>query len=358
MKLLIAHEIFPPDFSGGGEKLLLEIIKLLKKQHQIIVITSGNQEIKEFNGIKTIRIPIHRMLFNIFGIPLLLVYGKRFDVLIGNTYHSAIPTAIASFLLKKPSICIVHGAYGKKWLEMKGIFSLFAILLEKIIFKLPFSYFLFFSDFARKSALKLGVNKAHTIVISPGIEINKFKKRKKKKFVLFVGRLERQKGIDIVMEVAKRLPHVKFILVGKRNPYEKLEKFPPNVEWKGFVSERTLIKLYEEALIFFLPSRAETLGYSILEAMAAGCAIVSTVPLSYFGYKIRENDKIETITKVIERMIIEKENTERLGALNRKIAKNYQWDSFILNFNKLLRLLVNKSNEKNRHTSSTLPSNL
>jgi glycosyltransferase involved in cell wall biosynthesis len=340
MKLLIAHEIFPPEFSGGGEKLLLEIIKRLKRQHQIIVITSGNPEIREFNGIRTVRVPIHRMLFNIFGIPLLLVYGKGFDVLIGNTYHSAIPTAIASFLLKKPSICIVHGAYGKKWLEMKGILSLFAILLEKIIFRLPFSYFLFFSDFAQKSALMLGVNKARTVVISPGIEINKFKKRKKKKFVLFVGRLEKQKGIDTVMEVAKKLPCIKFILVGKRNPHEKFEKFPLNVEWKGFVSERTLIKLYEEALIFFLPSRAETLGYSILEAMTAGCAIVSTVPLPYFGYKIKENDKIEKIAKVIERMVIEKEKTERLGAVNRKITQKYRWDSFIHNFNKLLHSLV------------------
>jgi glycosyltransferase involved in cell wall biosynthesis len=340
MKLLIAHEIFPPEFSGGGEKLLLEIIKRLKRQHRIIVITSGNPEIKEFNGIKTVRVSTHRMLFNIFGIPLLLAYGKKADVLIGNTYHSAIPTAIASFLLRKPSICIVHGAYGKKWLEMKGILSIFAILLEKIIFRLPFSYFLFFSDFAQKSALKLGVNRARTVVISPGVEINKFKKIKKKKFVLFVGRLERQKGIDKVIEVAKRLPYVKFILVGKRNPHEKFEKFPLNVEWKGFVPERTLIKLYEEALIFFLPSRAETLGYSILEAMAAGCAIVSTVPLPYFGYKIKENDKIEKIARVIERMVIEKEKTERLGSVNRKMTQKYRWDSFIHNFNKLLYSLV------------------
>jgi glycosyltransferase involved in cell wall biosynthesis len=340
MKLLIAHEIFPPEFSGGGEKLLLEIIKRLKRQHRIIVITSGNPEIKEFKGIKTVRVSTHRMLFNIFGIPLLLAYGKKADVLIGNTYHSAIPTAIASFLLRKPSICIVHGAYGKKWVEMKGILSIFAMLLEKIIFRLPFSYFLFFSDFARKSALKLGVNIARTVVISPGVEINKFKKIKKKKFVLFVGRLERQKGIDKVIEVAKRLPHVKFVLVGKRNQHEKLDKFPLNVEWMGFVPEKTLIKLYEEALVFFLPSRAETLGYSILEAMAASCAIVSTVPLPYFGYRLKENDKIETIVKVIRKMIIENKKTERLGRLNRKIIRNYRWSSFIYNFNKLLSSLI------------------
>jgi len=336
MKLVVAHEIFPPEFSGGGEKLLLEIIKRLRNKHKIVVITSGNPKIKEFEKIKTVRIPVHRMLFNIFGIPFLLAYGKRSDILIGNTYHSAIPTAIASFLLRKPSICIVHGAYGKKWIEINKILSLFAIFLEKTIFRLPFSYFLFFSDFARSSALKLGVDRHRTIVIPPGIERNKFKKRKKKNFVLFVGRLERQKGIDMVVEVAKRLPDVEFVLVGKKGLHGKLEKFPPNVKWKGFVSEKTLTKLYEEALVFFLPSRAETLGYSILEAMAAGCAVVSTVPLKYYGYKIKESDKIETIVNVIREMIIRKEDTERLGRLNRRIVQEYKWGSFIRSIERLL----------------------
>jgi len=335
MKLVVAHEIFPPEFSGGGEKLLLEIIKRLRDKHQIIVITSGDPKIKEFDKIKTVRIPVHRMLFNIFGIPFLLVYGKRSDILIGNTYHAAVPIAVASFLLRKPSICIVHGAYGKKWIEINSMLSPFAIFLEKIIFKLPFFYFLFFSDFARNSALKLGADRLRTIVIPPGIEINKFKIRKKKRFVLFVGRLERQKGIDIVIEVAKRLPDIEFVLVGKKGSYGELEKFPPNVKWKGFVSEKKLTKLYEEALVFFLPSRAETLGYSILEAMAAGCAVVSTVPLKYYGYKIEESDKIETIANIIKEMIIKKEETERLGRLNRIIIQKYKWSSFIRSIERL-----------------------
>jgi len=343
MKLLLVHEIFPPEFSGGGERILFEMVKRLRKRHQVIVITSGDPNIKNFKQIRTVRVPIHRMLFNIFSLPKILSYGKRCDVLIGNTYHSAIPTAVASLLLKKKSICIVHGAYGKKWFRMKRAISILAILLEKIIFKLPYSYFLFFSDFARTSAMKLGLDRNRALVITPGVDISKFKKRKKKDFVLFVGRLERQKGIDMIMECAERLPEIKFVLVGKRNPHERIKRFPPNVEWRGFVSERLLIKLYEEALIFFLPSIAETLGYSILEAMAAGCVVVSTVPLPYFGYKIKEEDNANKIARVIRRMVKEKEKTMKLGERNRKIAKNYRWETFIYEFSKLLDILVTKS---------------
>lgn len=337
MRLLIAHEIFPPEFSGGGERILLEIIERLKRYHKVTVITSGNPEIKEFRKIKTVRISTHRILFNIFSIPILLAYDKRHHILIGNTYHAAIPTALASFLLKKPSVCIAHGAYGKKWLKMRGILSPIAIFLEKIIFKLPFSYFLFFSDFARESAAKLGADTKRMIVILPGINVNRFKKRKKKSFVLFVGRLERQKGIDTVIETAKRLPHIKFILVGKKTQYGKLKMFPSNVEWKGFMTDKMLIKLYEEALVFFLPSVAETLGYSILEAMAAGCAVVSTVQLPYFGYRIKEEDDVEKIAKIIDRMMREKSETVKMGLRNRDIVKKcYRWEKFIRTFNTLL----------------------
>ena len=339
MKLLIIHEIFYPEFSGGAEKILLEIASRLRKEHKIVLITSGNPSIKYFNKIRTVRVPVHRMLLNIFALPYILAYGKKFDVLIGNTYHSALPVAIASLLLKKPAICIVHGAYGKKWLEMKGFMGLAAILFEKIIFKLPFSRFVFFSNFALHSAMKLGVNRKKCITIPPGIDIKKFKRRKKERFVLFVGRLEKQKGIDMVIKVAKILPSVKFIIVGKMR--EKINEFPKNVQWRGFISEKELTRLYESALIFFLPSRAETLGYSILEAMAARCAIVSSVPLTFYGYKIQNKDKVEDIARKIKEMI-ESKKTRKLGEKNRRIVKNCTWRNFIATFNKLINSLTKK----------------
>lgn len=338
MKIIVAHEIFPPEFSGGAEKLLLEILLRLKNSHKVVVITTGNPSVTSFRGIKTVRIPIHRMLFNFLSLPYLLTYAKQADIVIGNTYHSSIPIAFTSLLQKKPSICIVHGAYGKKWLKIKGVLGVIAILLEKIIFKLPFNKFLFFSEFAKNEALKLGVDKRKSVVLYPGINKKRFKRRKKKKFVLFVGRLEKQKGIDILIKVAKKIPHIKFIVVGKGR--EKIGNFPKNIRYKGFIAEKELTKLYESALLFFLPSRAETLGYSILEAMAAGCAVVSTVALPYYGYRILEGDTVEKIAKKIEDMIRNYKQTKKLGEKNIKIAKNFSWKKFVNRFNKLINTLV------------------
>jgi hypothetical protein len=52
MKVLITHEIFPPEFKGGGEFLMLKIAKLLVKNgFSVKVLTSGNPKIKFYEGI-------------------------------------------------------------------------------------------------------------------------------------------------------------------------------------------------------------------------------------------------------------------------------------------------------------------
>ena len=45
MKILVTHELFPPEFAGGGEKLSLKLIKLLMgKGHEVKVVTSAVPE--------------------------------------------------------------------------------------------------------------------------------------------------------------------------------------------------------------------------------------------------------------------------------------------------------------------------
>ncbi|MCS7123662.1 MAG: glycosyltransferase family 4 protein [Endomicrobia bacterium] len=334
IKILVIHEIFFPDFSGGGERILLEIIKCLSKFFKVDVLTSGNPKIKRYKNIRTYRVNVNRFLFNLFSLPYVIAIGKKYDVLLANTYHSAIPSFIAARILKKPIILLVHGAYNWKWFSINMFLGLFALFLEKVIFSLPFDRFIFFSEFAKKEGQRLGAKRC--VVLYPGVKITREAKNiKKKKIVLFVGRIERQKGIDRLIKVAKMLPTVKFVVIGRGRIKEKLK----NITYLGFVSDNILRRYYRDALIFFLPSRAETLGYSILEAMANGCIIVSTVDLNYVGFYLKKFDANHA-KEIIKEIINNNKKYERLGKDNIEIVKKkYRWNTFTKNFLEILENL-------------------
>ncbi|MHC4560945.1 MAG: glycosyltransferase, partial [Planctomycetota bacterium] len=81
MKILIVHEIFPPEISGGGEKLILRLAKSLKKRgHKVKVICSGNPKIKKHKGIETVRIPVNRYGMNLM-IPEIARHAREADVI-------------------------------------------------------------------------------------------------------------------------------------------------------------------------------------------------------------------------------------------------------------------------------------
>ncbi len=99
----------------------------------------------------------------------------------------------------------------------------------------------------------------------------------RKKNILFVGKLEKVKGIDFLIEIIKRFPlkEWKFTIVGKGPLLEKAKKelYSYNVVFKGEVVNPK--KEYREADIFILTSRKEGFPMVLLEAKSFGLPIVS-----------------------------------------------------------------------------------
>ena len=61
LKILVTHELFMPDVSGGGEQIVYEYVKrLVARGHEVTVLTTGDPKIKEYEGIRTVRLPIPR----------------------------------------------------------------------------------------------------------------------------------------------------------------------------------------------------------------------------------------------------------------------------------------------------------
>ncbi len=88
-----------------------------------------------------------------------------------------------------------------------------------------------------------------------------------------------RKGFDDFLKVAKSLPKINFILVGKLEDAAALKlkkQSPPNLNMKGFVPEHELAEHYAQCKAYLQLSRSESFGVSMVEAMSFGC-----VPVAY-----------------------------------------------------------------------------
>lgn len=112
--------------------------------------------------------------------------------------------------------------------------------------------------------------------------------------ILFVGRLERAKGIEVlaqaIPQVCQHLPSVRFVIIGPDRPR------PPNgshrqfleqslaeyiasghVELRGAISQPDLIRAYHEADIGVVPSLLyESFSYTCAQTMACGLPVVAS----------------------------------------------------------------------------------
>jgi len=85
---------------------------------------------------------------------------------------------------------------------------------------------------------------------------------------LFVGRPDRTKGFDILLQVARELPQVLFLVGGGHAG--KME----NVWSLGHIPHDAMARLYAAADFFFLPSRYEGFSLSLLEALSCDLPVV------------------------------------------------------------------------------------
>lgn len=90
-------------------------------------------------------------------------------------------------------------------------------------------------------------------------------------YVAYCGRLSREKGIDMIIEVARRHPEIPFKLAGEVRDKELLKDIPANCRLAGYLTGADLEEFYKGAAFFVMASRwYEGFPMSILEAAQYG----------------------------------------------------------------------------------------
>jgi len=168
-------------------------------------------------------------------------------------------------------------------------------------------------------------------IIYPGINLNKYKsiktKNVNKRFkLLFVGNLIKRKGSDLLPKIMKLLgnDYVLYYTSGLRTKPPSDFNLP-NMVPLGKLSEKELIKKYNECCTLLVPSRLEGFGYQIAEAMACGKPVITTncsalpeLIIDKKGGFLCEIDNVNDFVEKIKTLFENKYLMKQMGQFNRR----------------------------------------
>jgi glycosyltransferase involved in cell wall biosynthesis len=137
----------------------------------------------------------------------------------------------------------------------------------------------------------LGIASETIRILPNGIDTHRFfpgKKSRSNSLLLFVGRIDPAKGLTVLMGALNYLTtKCRVLIVGpvtNLEYYEEIvrlatkinDKGIHHVEFAGEQAPQEIVKWYQGATIFVLPSLSESFPLTLLEAMACETAVVAT----------------------------------------------------------------------------------
>lgn len=129
----------------------------------------------------------------------------------------------------------------------------------------------------RDVLVRCGVPAGHIETIHTGVDLPAVIRRTPHSGVTVghLGAFTREKGQDMLVEAARALPGVRFVLAGEGPLREVLRAAaPPNVEFPGFIANTA--EFFARLDAFLMPSRSEAWGLAALEAMAHGVPVLAS----------------------------------------------------------------------------------
>jgi len=318
-------------FFAGAFISTLRFVEMLSKEgYNVILISSkhhGESYLDNYKNIKIYRfyaIPIPKSEKNLcLSLPYIEYIKKVFENEKIDIVHAMIPTPLcitsvkAAKQLNIPVVFHSHtqpenwGPYIPKFINNLGIIT--PLTYRYIIRAYNNSDVVICPTKFSETILKKYGIKTKTKIISNGVDIKKFRKIKSsrryaakfglvkdRKKLLFVGRLEAEKNVGLLIKavplIEKKFKNFEVCIVGNGRLKESLESLSKklNVENKvkflGRVSDKELVRIYNFCDIFVLPSFVELEGMVVLEAMSCGKPIlISSCKTSASSCFVNEN---------------------------------------------------------------------
>lgn len=165
----------------------------------------------------------------------------------------------------------------------------------------------------------------------------------KDNYILFLGRIVPEKGLQYLIEAFKKINTDKMLVIagGVSDTYDFLQdlinlgKEDKRILFTGFVQGELLDELYSNAYIYVLPSDVEGMPLSLLEAMSYGnCCLVSDIAecrevVENQAVLFKKSDVDDLIAKMQklcdDNRIVQKYKSES----SKFICNKYNWDNVV-----------------------------
>lgn len=357
----IAHIIcaFPP-YKGGMGNSVFQFAKILAElNHKITVFTpnySGLLPEEEFkNGFKIIRPKPWLKYGNGAFLPQLLWKTRGFDIvhLHYPFFGGAEPVWLAKILYGAEFKLIIHYHMDAVIRSLpQKIFSWPSKLLRDSLFKRAEAVTCASLDYIKHSEVNCLYEKYKNkfYEMAFGVDIDKFRPADKfegeEKIILFVGGLDKAhyfKGVEILIKAFSRLAdgNCRLLIIGRGELREKYEKQAKElgvgkIEFiSDALNDSDLIKYYQKAALFVMPSinKGEAFGIVLLEAMACGVPVIaSNLPgvRNVFQNGVQglltEPGDADGLKNKMELLLSDNEKRREMGRAGRKLAiEKYGW---------------------------------
>lgn len=209
------------------------------------------------------------------------------------------------------------------------------------------------TDFQRRKLIQAGFPSDKIIVIPNSVDvIDNYKSQGEGTYVAFCGRLSREKGVDLIIEAARRNTHIPFRLAGASRDKELIANLPPNVELTGYLSGHALSDFYAGARFFVMASRCyEGFAMAILEAAAYSKPMIAPDHGGFSEIIGHGKDAVgllttpgnaDALSDAIRNLWDNPHESTRLGLLaNQKLKTNYSTDIIAQQWKRLFNRIAN-----------------
>jgi glycosyltransferase involved in cell wall biosynthesis len=308
MKILQVVQFFSSVHGGSAMVPYYVSRELAKRGHEVTIFTSDyklSQEwAKSLRQVKVYPFKTRLSWAKFYVTPSIMKHTKEgikdFDLIHMHNYRS-FQNLVVHHYAKKCGVPYVLQAHGSlpRIVAKKRLKWLYDVLFGYRLLR-DASRVIALSRVEAEQYRRMGVPEEKIAIIPNGIDLSEyaslppegsFKKKfgikEEEKIVLYLGRIHRIKGIDILVrafaDVVDTLDNVRLVIVGPDDGYlAELEalikalKIENNMLISGPLYGRDKLEAYVDADVYVLPSRYETSPMTVLESVACGTPVVLT----------------------------------------------------------------------------------